>query len=249
MPRMIFVNLPVTDLAASMKFYEALGFRNNPQFTDATAACMVWSEAINVMLLTHEKWGTFTTHHDLAGEPYVWRPLLEVSDLPTFVYEAKLRETKKNTFPGTVRMETPVLYFEKLGRMGGIVEEFIEAPEKASPSAQLRISPTGDVLPISTHDQILGGTSGQVFLGCVFPADQSYRMRMQEEAIKVGKVLASHGVVSRFGVDFLGCRYRLKYVEGIWPADNDQEMNFAPHPLPPFDEEYFEWIDLLESVG
>jgi hypothetical protein len=87
--------------------------------------------------------------------------------------------------------------------MGGIVEEFIEAPEKASPSAQLRISPTGDVLPISTHDQILGGTSGQVFLGCVFPADQSYRMRMQEEAIKVGKVLASHGVVSRFGVDFL----------------------------------------------
>ena len=61
MPRMIFVNLPVADLAASMKFYEALGFTNNPQFTDATAACMVWSEAIHVMLLTHEKWNTFTT--------------------------------------------------------------------------------------------------------------------------------------------------------------------------------------------
>lgn len=61
MSRMIFVNLPVTDLAASMKFYEALGFRNNAQFTDATAACMVWSEAINVMLLTHEKWSSFTT--------------------------------------------------------------------------------------------------------------------------------------------------------------------------------------------
>ncbi|KAF1717380.1 lactoylglutathione lyase [Pseudoxanthomonas yeongjuensis] len=61
MPRMIFVNLPVTDLAASMKFYEALGFRNNPQFTDATAACMVWSEAINVMLLTYDKWRTFTS--------------------------------------------------------------------------------------------------------------------------------------------------------------------------------------------
>ncbi len=60
MPRMIFVNLPVTDLPASMAFYEALGFTNNPHFTDETAACMVWSEAINVMLLTHEKWRTFT---------------------------------------------------------------------------------------------------------------------------------------------------------------------------------------------
>src|SRR3546814_13980620 len=58
---MIFVNLPVVDLAASMAFYEALGFNNNPQFTDDTAACMVWSEAINVMLLTHDKWRTFTS--------------------------------------------------------------------------------------------------------------------------------------------------------------------------------------------
>ena len=61
MARMIFVNLPVTHLAASMAFYEALGFTNNPQFTDDTAACMVWSEAINVMLLTHDKWRTFTS--------------------------------------------------------------------------------------------------------------------------------------------------------------------------------------------
>ena len=58
---MIFVNLPVADLKASMAFYEALGFTNNPQFTDETAACMVWSEVIHVMLLTHDKWRTFTT--------------------------------------------------------------------------------------------------------------------------------------------------------------------------------------------
>ena len=57
---MIFVNLPVSNLAASMAFYDALGFTNNPQFTDETAACMVWSEAIYVMLLTHAKWRTFT---------------------------------------------------------------------------------------------------------------------------------------------------------------------------------------------
>lgn len=61
MTRMIFVNLPVTDLTASMAFYTALGFKNNPAFTDETAACMVWSEAINVMLLTHDKWRTFTS--------------------------------------------------------------------------------------------------------------------------------------------------------------------------------------------
>jgi predicted lactoylglutathione lyase len=58
---MIFVNLPVGDLKAAMAFYTALGFSNNPQFTDDTAACMVWSEAINVMLLTHDKWRTFTS--------------------------------------------------------------------------------------------------------------------------------------------------------------------------------------------
>ncbi|WP_442512132.1 VOC family protein [Novipirellula sp. SH528] len=58
---MIFVNLPVVDLRASMRFYTAIGFTNNPQFTDDTAACMVWSESINVMLLTHAKWRTFTT--------------------------------------------------------------------------------------------------------------------------------------------------------------------------------------------
>lgn len=60
MPRMIFVNLPVGNLAASMDFYKSIGFENNPHFTDETAACMVWSEAIHVMLLTHAKWRTFT---------------------------------------------------------------------------------------------------------------------------------------------------------------------------------------------
>ncbi len=61
MARMIIVNLPVADLPRAMAFYAALGFTNNPQFTDETAACMVWSEAINVMILTHQKWKTFTT--------------------------------------------------------------------------------------------------------------------------------------------------------------------------------------------
>lgn len=61
MTRMIFVNLPVANLARSMTFYEALGFTNNPAFSDDAGACMVWSETIHVMILTHEKWQTFTT--------------------------------------------------------------------------------------------------------------------------------------------------------------------------------------------
>ena len=60
MSKTIFVSLPVTDLKASVAFYESIGFKNNPQFTDETAACMVWSEAISFMLLTHAKWRTFT---------------------------------------------------------------------------------------------------------------------------------------------------------------------------------------------
>ncbi len=60
MTKMIFVSLPVTDLQASIRFYKALGFEQNPQFSDESSACMVWSKAISVMLLTHAKWRSFT---------------------------------------------------------------------------------------------------------------------------------------------------------------------------------------------
>ncbi|PKQ00495.1 MAG: lactoylglutathione lyase [Alphaproteobacteria bacterium HGW-Alphaproteobacteria-13] len=60
MSKTIFVNLPVADLDASKAFYEALGFVNEPRFSDDTGACMVWSDAIFVMILTHDKWRQFT---------------------------------------------------------------------------------------------------------------------------------------------------------------------------------------------
>ena len=60
MAKMIFINLPVADLERSMKFYEAVGFTNNPQFTNDQAAAMAWSDTIVVMLLTHDFWKTFT---------------------------------------------------------------------------------------------------------------------------------------------------------------------------------------------
>lgn len=61
MTRMCFINLPVTDLPRAMAFYAALGFVNEPRFTDETAAAMQWSDTIVVMLLTHEKWKSFTS--------------------------------------------------------------------------------------------------------------------------------------------------------------------------------------------
>jgi uncharacterized protein len=60
MSKLIFVNLPVANLPAAQAFYEAIGFTNNPQFTDETAACMVLTDTIHVMLLTHEKFAQFT---------------------------------------------------------------------------------------------------------------------------------------------------------------------------------------------
>jgi predicted lactoylglutathione lyase len=60
MAKMIFVNLPVTDLAKSTAFYEAVGGTKNPMFSDDTSSCMVFSETIHAMLLTHDKYSHFT---------------------------------------------------------------------------------------------------------------------------------------------------------------------------------------------
>lgn len=61
MAKQIFINLAVKDLQKSMEFYTALGFTNNPQFSDQTGKCMVWSDNIFVMLLSHEKFANFAT--------------------------------------------------------------------------------------------------------------------------------------------------------------------------------------------
>lgn len=102
--------------------------------------------------------------------------------------------------------DTHASFMGELRRMGGVVEEYIDAAEKHSPSVQLRTSPRGEVLPISTHDQILGGLNGQTYLGCRFPAHDDYRLAMAAMAERIGAVLANKGVVSRFGVDFLASR-------------------------------------------
>lgn len=61
MAKQVFINLAVTDLERSMQFYTAMGFANNPQFSDDTAKCMVWSDNIYVMIMTHDKFKSFAT--------------------------------------------------------------------------------------------------------------------------------------------------------------------------------------------
>ncbi len=100
-------------------------------------------------------------------------------------------------------METWERFRSKYKQMGGVVEEFIEGEEKRSPSSQCRVNAVGRAQSISTHDQILGGPSGQVFMGCTFPADAAYRLEIQEAGLRVAQVLASKGVMGRFATDFV----------------------------------------------
>ena len=98
------------------------------------------------------------------------------------------------------------LYFARLAERGGIVEERILGDEVRSPSVQLRITPLGEVEVLSTHDQILGGPSGQSYLGCVFPAEPGYARLITRDAEAVGARLATLGVLGRFAVDFVVVR-------------------------------------------
>ena len=97
-------------------------------------------------------------------------------------------------------------YMKKLQERNGVVEERIMGEEFRSPSVQLRVTPLGKVELLSTHDQLLGGPSGQSYLGCVFPADVAYAGLISREAAKVGKRLANEGVIGRFALDFVVVR-------------------------------------------
>jgi hypothetical protein len=97
-------------------------------------------------------------------------------------------------------------YMQKLHERGGVVEERIMGTDFKSPSVQLRVDPLGRLEVLSTHDQLLGGPSGQSYLGCVFPANADYAALITREAIKVGERLAREGVIGRFALDFVAVR-------------------------------------------
>jgi hypothetical protein len=132
--------------------------------------------------------------------------IFEFADAPS---GAGLRPWVRDRLPGLAfeaRGMTWELYQEKMRSMGGIVEEFVPGAVKQSPSAQLRISPIGVAEAVSTHDQVLGGANGQIFLGCRFPADRAYRPDIQARGQKVAEALLRKGVLGRLGVDFISVK-------------------------------------------
>jgi hypothetical protein len=132
---------------------------------------------------------------DLGGLPPPGSP----SELP------ELRQRVRG-----MRFELPDMSFDgyvaKLAERGGIVEERITGVELRSPSVQLRVSPLGDVELLSTHDQLLGGPTGQSYLGCRFPADFAYARAISTDAKAIGRRLAREGVLGRFAIDFVVVR-------------------------------------------
>jgi len=98
------------------------------------------------------------------------------------------------------------VYVAKFAEKGGIVEERIVGDELRSPSVQLRVLPGGAVELLSTHDQLLGGASGQSYLGCVFPAAPEYARMITDHAEAIGERLATLGALGRFAVDFVVVR-------------------------------------------
>jgi hypothetical protein len=97
-------------------------------------------------------------------------------------------------------------YAAKLAERGGIVEERITGVELRSPSVQLRVTPLAEVELLSTHDQLLGGPSGQSYLGCSFPADFEYAKKISADAQRIGERLAREGVLGRFAIDYVVVR-------------------------------------------
>jgi hypothetical protein len=115
-----------------------------------------------------------------------------------------------------MQLESPDLalqgYLDKFEEGGGVVEERIVGEEVRSPSVQLRITPSGSVELLSTHDQLLGGASGQSYLGCSFPADPAYARSISRHAVAIGERLRREGALGRFAVDFVVVRSR----DGSW---------------------------------
>ena len=125
--------------------------------------------------------------------------------------------------------ETWINFCQRIPELGVIVEAFIEGEIKFSPSMQGYITPSGKVQIISTHDQILGGEDGQICLGCRFPAQEDYRLQLQELGLKVGLELAKKGAMERFSVDFLAVKEEKKWL--LYAIEINLRKGGTTHPF------------------
>jgi len=173
-----------------------LGFDNLHSLEEATAALARMKTERPTMRQAIVK-----LNEGVSGEG---NALVDLSDLPAGAPEKAIAERVRamNFEKANTRFED---YAEKFRERGGVVEERVGvgAAEVRSPSVQLRVTPLGDVELLSTHDQMLGGPSGQAYLGCKFPASPEYAREIMSEALKVGRRLAKEGVLGRFALDFV----------------------------------------------
>jgi len=119
-------------------------------------------------------------------------------------------------------------FLAKFKEMGGIVEEFVEGGIKTSPSVQCRVNPKGKCVIISTHDQELGGESGQVFLGAYFPANPEYAIELGKMGLKVAEALRDKGVLGRFAVDFISVKTNTGWTH--FPIEINLRKGGTTHP-------------------
>ena len=150
-----------------------------------------------------------------AGNGNASVDLRDLADLPAGSPDRLAQVTQRVV---ALELESPTLtpadYWARFALHGGVVEERVMGVELRSPSVQMRVLPDGEVELLSTHDQLLGGPSGQMYLGCTFPADPAYSRQISEPAMAVGRRLAREGVLGRFAVDFVVVRDN----KGAWKA-------------------------------
>jgi hypothetical protein len=116
--------------------------------------------------------------------------------------------------------QTSATFLDRFLRRGGVVEEFVEGRFRADASVQLRVNPLGRVFLTSTHDELPSGPSRLACRGSVFPADEAYRLRIQDAGLRVGAVLAARGLVSRLSIELL-----------LWRDDPGEEWRMVAHDV------------------
>lgn len=134
--------------------------------------------------------------------------VVDLADLPApgSSGTAALLEQRVRSMAFELSSMTLARFSDSLAEHGGVVEECIRGTGFCSPSVQVRVTPLGELEVLSTHDQMLGGPSGQSFLGSRFPADHGYGPLITAEGRKVGQRLAELGVLGRFAVDFVAAQ-------------------------------------------
>jgi hypothetical protein len=102
--------------------------------------------------------------------------------------------------------ETWASFGAKVAERGAVVEALLRPTRMTLPSVLVRITPGGGIAVVATHEQVVGGPNDDIYLGCRFPAEDRYRAVLRDHGERVGKVLASRGVIGMFGIDFMVAR-------------------------------------------